>query len=84
MRDLRQLMDACFDRGASDLHLSVGRPPVIRVHGELEELPGAPLEPDELAGMVTQILPSVMPTATSAASASASSPRRARAGSSCD
>jgi twitching motility protein PilT len=57
MRDLRQLMDACFDRGASDLHLSVGRPPVIRVHGELEELPGAPLEPDELAGMVTQILP---------------------------
>ena len=57
MRDVLPLMDACFDRGASDLHLSVGRPPVIRVRGGLEELAGAPLQPDELAAMVAQILP---------------------------
>ena len=29
-------------RGASDLHLSVGTPPAIRVRGELERLEGAP------------------------------------------
>ena len=26
------------DRGASDLHLSVGRPPLIRISGELEQI----------------------------------------------
>lgn len=34
--------------GASDLHLIPGYPPVLRVNGELTELPGAPLDDDAL------------------------------------
>ena len=35
-------------RNASDLHLKVGRPPTIRVDGELEALEQAPLKPEDL------------------------------------
>ena len=30
-----QLLQVCVDEGASDLHLRVGVPPVIRLHGAL-------------------------------------------------
>lgn len=57
MRDVNSLMDACFERGASDLHLAVGRPPVLRIHGSLVELPGDPLDAAELDSMVDTIVP---------------------------
>ena len=57
MRDIFSLMDACFDRGASDLHLSVGRPPVLRVHGGLQELDQPELTSEDLEGMVGQFVP---------------------------
>jgi twitching motility protein PilT len=38
--DLRAILSAAVDRGASDVHLKVGRPPVIRFDGELGVLPG--------------------------------------------
>jgi twitching motility protein PilT len=31
-----RLLKLMSDRGASDLHLSVGRPPMLRIHGELD------------------------------------------------
>ncbi len=34
-----ELMDVCIERGASDLHLNPGRPPVLRVNGRLVSLP---------------------------------------------
>ncbi|KAF0162048.1 MAG: twitching motility protein PilT, partial [Caulobacteraceae bacterium] len=34
--DIRSLLRRATERGASDLHLSVGRPPVLRIAGELE------------------------------------------------
>ncbi len=39
--DMHELLRLMTERGASDLHLSVGRPPLLRVMGELraEELP---------------------------------------------
>jgi len=40
--DLEALLSAAVDRGASDVHLKVGRPPVVRFDGELEPLPGFP------------------------------------------
>jgi twitching motility protein PilT len=38
MTGVRELMDAVVQRGASDLHLNPGRPPVVRVHGALLSL----------------------------------------------
>jgi hypothetical protein len=34
------LLDACVSQRASDIHLSVGRKPVLRVHGSLIEIDG--------------------------------------------
>jgi len=50
-------MDACFDRGGSDLHLSVGRAPVIRQNGHLVDLDGPPLTPPDIEAMVAQFVP---------------------------
>ena len=33
--DIHALMDTAYEQGASDLHISVGRPPVLRVSGGL-------------------------------------------------
>ena len=57
MRDILPLMDACFDRGASDLHLSAGRPPVLRIHGGLIELDEPELTHEQLEEMVGQFAP---------------------------
>lgn len=40
--DIDNLLQVCKDNGASDLHIGPGRPPMMRVHGELEEIPGYP------------------------------------------
>lgn len=52
---LANLLEWCFARGATDLHARAGRPYVIRVHGELrqvpEELYAAP-DPGQLAEML--------------------------------
>lgn len=37
---IQQLLDITISRNASDLHLSVGFPPLIRVNGELMAIPG--------------------------------------------
>jgi twitching motility protein PilT len=41
--DLNQLLHAAVDRGASDIHLKVGQPPIIRFDGELHPLEGWPV-----------------------------------------
>jgi twitching motility protein PilT len=43
-------------RGGSDLHLKVGRPPTIRVAGDLYQLDQAPLKPEELKALAEQIM----------------------------
>jgi len=40
--DLNQLLHAAVDRGASDIHLKFGQPPIIRFDGELQPLEGWP------------------------------------------
>ena len=44
-------------QNASDLHLKVGRPPTIRVDGELKELEMPLLKPDDLRSIGEQIIP---------------------------
>ena len=45
-------------RGGSDLHLKVGRPPTIRVAGDLSQLTISPLKPEELKALAEQIMTS--------------------------
>lgn len=48
------LLDIVFQNGASDLHLSVGRHPFIRVQGTLNEIANYPeLTDDDMVGIVT-------------------------------
>src|SRR4051794_12063250 len=43
--------------GASDLHLKVGAPPVVRVNGELGHLEGhEALRPDDVVGLLYQMI----------------------------
>jgi twitching motility protein PilT len=43
-------------RGGSDLHLKVGRPPTIRVAGDLFQLEQTALKPEELKALAEQIM----------------------------
>ncbi len=47
-QQLRDWLIHAIAVGASDLHLIAGHPPVLRLHGDLTELPGPPLVGDEL------------------------------------
>ena len=44
---MHPLLEAACDFGASDLHLAVGDPPVLRVHGDLQPLDMPVLEPED-------------------------------------
>ena len=53
-----ELLTALLEVGGSDLHLTAGSPPVVRVNGELERLEKYPeLSPRSLQGMIYAILP---------------------------
>ena len=54
--ELDKILSAAVDRGASDVHLKAGRPPIVRFDGELEPLPGfSPLGALELEAVVNQV-----------------------------
>ncbi|MGE0143250.1 MAG: type IV pilus twitching motility protein PilT [Planctomycetota bacterium] len=58
MTDIHSLMDACVEQGASDLHISVGRAPVLRRHGHLIELGSAGrVRPQDVEEWANSILP---------------------------
>jgi twitching motility protein PilT len=50
------LLRMTVEKGASDLHLSVGLPPMVRVDGRLYPLPFAPLNPRDIQRLVYDIL----------------------------
>jgi twitching motility protein PilT len=53
-----ELLEVVLDRGASDLHLTAGAPPTIRLYGDLVRLEEYPaLNPRSLQGMIYAILP---------------------------
>ena len=53
-----ELLRALVTKGGSDLHLRVGEPPIIRLHGEMVRLEGKPLlENGFLEAMLTSIMP---------------------------
>ncbi len=57
MIDVGRLLATVAEQGASDLHMSVGRPPVLRIHGKLRNLDLAPLTPEQTEGFVKSITP---------------------------
>ena len=52
MDDLLQLI---LDEGGSDLHIQVGAPPTLRVHGEMVNLDTDSLEPNDTERLMKQI-----------------------------
>lgn len=54
MEDLLQL---AVDEGASDIHLSVGAPPVLRIHGSLHPLDCDTLRPGDTERLMGEITP---------------------------
>jgi len=52
-----RLLETCIKRGASDLHLHVGRPPTLRLHGRLRPLETKILEPEDTIALMKSITP---------------------------
>ena len=58
MVDIYKLMEQAVETGASDLHLSVGRAPVLRLHGGLHDVEGLPILTDaDTEALVREITP---------------------------
>lgn len=52
-----RLLEACIKMGGSDLHITVGRPPVLRISGRLRSLDTKVLEPEDTVGLMKSITP---------------------------
>src|SRR5262245_30343403 len=52
-----KLLMAVVKQGASDLHISVGQPPVLRLHGHMRRLETKTLEPDDTVALMKSITP---------------------------
>ena len=54
--ELTELLTIAIHRHASDLHLSTGLPPMLRVHGDIQTLDLPPLEAEQLGQMLAQAM----------------------------
>ncbi len=52
-----RLLETTIKKGASDLHLHVGRPPVLRLNGHLRDLQTKSLEPEDTMALMKAITP---------------------------
>src|SRR3954465_14468531 len=50
-----RLLETTVRRGASDLHLAVGKPPSLRLHGRIRELQTKPLEAEDTMALMKAI-----------------------------
>ena len=53
----KAVLEAMVKRNGSDLHLKVGRPPTVRIDGELAALEMPALKPEDLRSIGEQIIP---------------------------
>lgn len=58
--DIDALLKEAFERRASDVHLSVGAPPVLRIHGVLIKYASDPLKPDDTEHVAMRMIPDHM------------------------
>ena len=54
--DLHEMLKEVVERGASDLHVTAGVPPMLRLHGHIAPLGDAPLFPTETKSLAYSIL----------------------------
>ena len=54
--DITQLLEFSVQQGASDLHLSTGQPPIIRIDGDVQRIEAPNLEPEQLQTMIYDIM----------------------------
>src|SRR6056297_3677598 len=54
--NIKTLLREMMERRATDLHLTVGAPPTIRIDGELQRMEYDPLTPQETQDLVYSIL----------------------------
>jgi twitching motility protein PilT len=54
---MEKLLETVVTLRASDLHISVGQPPVLRVNGRLRRLEAKSLEPDDAVALMKSITP---------------------------
>jgi twitching motility protein PilT len=52
-----RLLDTVVKQGCSDLHLTVGRPPTVRLHGGLRNLQTKTLESDDMVALMKSVTP---------------------------
>src|SRR5215217_7903502 len=61
--NFKAVLQQLVQRNASDLHLKVGRPPTLRLHGDLLPLDHPALRPEDLKGPAEQLILSLHETA---------------------
>ncbi len=54
--EFKAVLEQLVRRNASDLHLKIGRPPTVRVNGDLEPLEFQLLRPEDLKGLAEQLM----------------------------
>jgi twitching motility protein PilT len=54
--NFKAVLQQLVQRNASDLHLKVGRPPTLRLHGDLVPLDHPALRPEDLKGLAEQLM----------------------------
>ncbi|MBS4540014.1 type IV pilus twitching motility protein PilT [Clostridium sp. D2Q-11] len=54
--NIKELLNKAINMKASDLHITVGYPPVLRINGHLEKMEGESLTPEDNHNLVKQIL----------------------------
>jgi twitching motility protein PilT len=55
--NIDRLLQACITQGASDIHLTVGRPPVFRMDGRLRSLETKVLTSDDTVALMKSVTP---------------------------
>ena len=53
-----KLLQTVVKQGVSDLHITTGQPPVVRLHGRLVRLETNELMPDDTVALMKSITPS--------------------------
>jgi twitching motility protein PilT len=54
--DITQLLEFSVQQGASDLHLSTGQPPILRIDGDVQRIDAANLDSEKLQTMIYDIM----------------------------
>jgi twitching motility protein PilT len=53
---IQELLSVMVEKKASDLHIKTGRPPMLRIHGELQSMDVAPLAAEQVLELAMQVL----------------------------